>query len=123
MECFTHSGQQSVTLCKICHKALCHNCSQFSAKSYVCSDVCAEEEKKLDQVTSWSVRYVGDRKGSGSSRQYYFLAATFVIFGLSIIAPLLYDYIMHQIPIYPSSLIIGIAMLVGAFLLYRSQPK
>lgn len=124
MECFHHPGQVSVALCKVCHKAICHGCCQFSSKSYVCSDACAEQERLQDQVTTWSMKYIGSgRRSSLITRQYAYISLTFIIMGVAMIGPVAYDYFVNQSPVYYPLLLLGIAMLFCAFLAYRSKPQ
>lgn len=124
MECFNHPGKQSVALCKICHKALCHICCQFGCKSYVCSDICAEEEDKLNQVTTWSTKYIGSgRKGSLMTRQYAYNAIGLAIISFAILSVVAYDYFILNIPAYPPLIIIGTALLIVAALIYKGKPR
>jgi hypothetical protein len=124
MECYNHTGKMSVTLCKICHKGLCHDCSQFVGKSFVCSDTCGEQLGLQEQIQEWSSRYVVNRgKYSLMSRQYRNIALTFIIFGFTILAPVVYDYFVYGDRInFPISAL-GIAMFLAAILCYRSIPK
>lgn len=124
MECFNHHGQQSVAICKICNKGLCHNCCRFGTTGYVCSDVCAQEESKHVQITNWSYKYVGaGQKGSIMSRQYAFISLSLCLFGIAILAPGTYDYFVYHTPFYPPLLLMGFALLIGAFLAYRVKPR
>lgn len=119
MECYSHFGKISVTLCKICHKGLCHDCSQFVGKSFVCSDVCGEQVTLQEQIQEWSLRYI-TRKNKN-----LYVPLIFTIMGFATLLPLIYDYFMYgdKLSYAYSTIIFGVSMLVIAIISYKGMPK
>jgi hypothetical protein len=119
MECYNHAGKVSVTLCKICHKGLCRDCSQFVGKSFVCSETCGEQLVLLEQIQEWSSRYVTKKNRS------LYSPLIFMIMGFAVLLPLIYDYFMYgdKLSYAYSTIIFGISMFVIAIISYKSMPK
>lgn len=124
MECYNHAGKMSSGLCKVCYKGVCHDCSQSASTGIVCSEGCAEQADLQQQVLEWSSKYVTKRgKSSLMSRQYRYIALTFVILGLSIIIPMIYDYFAHGVPISFSMITFALSLFLVAFVSYKAMPK
>jgi hypothetical protein len=119
VECYNHGGKISVALCKICHKGLCHDCSQFVEKSLVCSDTCGEQVRLLEKIQEWSSRYIVKRNKNS------YLPLIFGIMGFAILGPLIYDYFIYgdKLTYAYSTIIFGIAMFIVAVISYKGMPK
>lgn len=50
MNCYIHTNNQSVGICKACQKAVCKECAIDTGRGVACSEKCAEEVKVLNEI-------------------------------------------------------------------------
>ncbi|BFM12680.1 hypothetical protein R50072_28330 [Simiduia litorea] len=59
MNCFTHSEECAVAVCKACGKAICHGCTIDLGHAVACSDRCKVEAEELHQMNAKAKRIYG----------------------------------------------------------------
>ena len=59
MECFAHAGAQSVALCKVCARGVCHSCAIPVTNGFACSPEHAPLAQQLATAQTVSARNSG----------------------------------------------------------------
>mgnify|MGYP001335253959 FL=1 len=54
MECFYHSSQSAVGVCKSCQRGICRACAGEVGNGIACKDRCEEEAEKLNRLVQQS---------------------------------------------------------------------
>jgi hypothetical protein len=68
MECYSHGGVPAVAICRVCGKAVCHECAlELSAGGVVCSELCSAK------IAESEASYICSRKSFASKWRVYFL--------------------------------------------------
>lgn len=53
MKCFEHEEQDAVGVCRVCHKAVCHDCYIIAKGNLACSDECKlimEDDLEIHEI-------------------------------------------------------------------------
>ncbi|WP_156397980.1 hypothetical protein [Duganella sp. Root336D2] len=86
MECFEHSGSNSVGVCKACGKAVCRTCVVDAGVAIACSDRCAKEAADVHEMNQRGKKLYGigtDRKNLPSGVvMWLLLGALFSGYGI-----------------------------------------
>lgn len=90
MNCFNHEGKVATSVCKVCGRALCGDCSFESGIGMICKDKCEAKAKKLQKIQELSEKSiesyesvidVSNKRRSVASFFSVILGLVFVVFG------------------------------------------
>ena len=85
MNCYNHSTESGVGICKHCNKALCHECATDTGEGIACTDTCVAIVNDLNRLINRNKRTVSTQQKSAYLTPAFLgvMGAIFLVFGLS----------------------------------------
>ena len=85
MNCYRHSSDPAVGICKHCHKALCHECATDTGDGIACTATCVETVHALNGLIDRNRKTVAAQQKNAYILPAFLgvIGTIFLIFGLS----------------------------------------
>jgi len=85
MNCFNHSNEPAVGICKHCNKAICHKCTTDTGDGIACTETCVETVHALNSLIDRNRHTVSTQQKNAYISPAFLgmTGAIFLIFGLS----------------------------------------
>ena len=120
MECFKHTNQQAVGICKSCFKAVCRECAIELEHGLACSQECATDVSEYNQMNEKGKKLygIGSRKSKvPASGVIMWSFLTVVMWALFLIPYLVKDKVLYE------SLVMSILFTIITGIAYYSSKR
>lgn len=119
MNCFTHTENSAIGICKACNKAVCRECFLDTGNGLACSPDCEKEVREINSILArskqiYNINAQGNRIPSGIL-VYIFFTVLFLGWGA-------FEYLARS-RLNEFTLIMGLGFGVMGVILYRRMKK
>ena len=108
MNCFNHTEQPALGICKHCHKGICNECLHDSGDGIACKGKCTDEVKMINRVIQHNKIAINQAQSNWTSSGLLYI----ILGALFLVAPFLYFRRVDPFPIIMGSLFLAYGIYV-----------